>query len=1684
MMKILLTVFGIIAFALSVYAQGFQNDWINYNNKYLYFKIVDKGIYRLDYPTLNSALNKIGTSITNPSFNHSQLQLVKNGKQVPLFIEDGGDGNLDPGDFIEFFGEGNDGWLDSALYEDPNDQNNPNYSFFSDTAYYYLTLEVNSTNERITEFSDLNYSALSPANYVINRSFQQYTTNYETGATDFSGKTEAEYTEGEGWFDGVFTYLGSKTKNLSTPNVYTGTGAPNVTLNTVVTGASNASNISGDDHRLGVSFNGSLFFDFSFEGYRLLKINETFAASQITGNTTPIKFESLPLPNPPASDRMAVSYVELIYPQTTNFGGASTYELWVAPNAAKTRLDISSFSTNTVNFVYDFNSRSRCEVSQTGSSVQVILPPGPQKRCYISTENQIRNITTVEAINGNGTFVDFSQNPPDSAYLIITHQKLLSSANQFALRKSQEGLNPLVIDVEELYHQFAFGVRKHPLSIRGFADYALQSWPTPPQYLFLVGKSISAYLCRRNTTNYGNNLVPSFGFPTTDILLTAGLNNTKWQPALATGRLVALNNADVLGYAEKVDQFYQSQQTAYNFQNKEWMRNILHFGGGTNANEQLVLRNYLLDYEELLTDTFFGGEVTSFFKNTSSVIQTTVSDSVRNLINNGISLLNFFGHASGTALDISIDDVNTYDNFGKYFLFVANSCNVGDIHTPVQAIEGINQSFVLTPGKGAIAFLASVTLGYPSRLNLYTHAIYENMVSKNYGMPLGKIMIEAIKDVQDRSIMRSTCREMTLHGDPSLKMYPHPKPDYVLSPERTSIDPQKVSAELSEFNLNVLVTNIGKAVKREVGLQVKRTFPDGTDAIFTTNISTPIFRDTVNLTIPVFPEKSIGRNIFELALDYPIVTVDEMDNTSNNLSTYEVWITSDEVIPVYPSNLEIIEESGPTFYTISADPNATTNEYFFELDTTDKFNSPLLISLNQSSKGGVIKWKPNITYLPDSAVYFWRVSPKPNPDYKWREASFTYIPNKRGWGQTNFNQLKENRFTFLNYNQNNKSLSFLPNQKQLAVQILGHPKTQTEYNFQEFRLDGELIEFGVCPPAAPSIYVAVFDSSNLEPWGTHFIDNSGPFPIEYNPNNSFGNNNDLGGCRSRVEYFFTYVLSNPAQVNSLENLLNNEIPVGNYVLAYTIIRGDFKDSTIWDNFFFQAFEGLGATQIRTVGDSIPYIFFAQKGRKSTAKEALGNNYNDVVNLTASLQNNLSFGSYETPRIGPSNFWQTLNWDFKNNEINRNDSVTVELFGINSSGNEVKLLTQKSFTGSNTNLPSIIEAQQYPFAKLKVAFKDDSLQTPLNPNYLHIVYDKAPDYVAESITSISTTDTIMQGAELSMLTNFSNIGFASTDSISINYTLSSLQTDVSEVTENALLFSDNFSTITDTFKVNTLNLFGLYALTAEINPRFPDSLWKPEQFTFNNSVTKFFYIQGDNTNPTLDVTFDGIHILNGDIVSPNPEIKIWLDDENEFLALNDTSLFSLYLIDPANTQRRIPFVQNGVENIQFQPGQLPENKAELTYFGNFTEDGDYTLIVKASDASSNRSGEKDYKISFEVINRSTITEIMNYPNPFTTSTRFVFTLTGSKIPNVFTIQILTVTGKVIREITKQELGNLRIGRNITEYAWDGRDEFGDRLGNGVYLYRVITKIEGETIEKRQSGADRFFNQGLGKMYLMR
>jgi hypothetical protein len=227
-----------ICFFISIgHSQTFGNEWINYNQKYYAINVVQSGIYKVDYNTLASSGVPLST------FNSSNIQIFGRQKEIPIHIEDGGDNVFGLGDYLLFYGERNDGWLDSTLYNNPAGMGNPKYSLYNDTIQYFFTWNNSSNNKRFVVESDINFSGLTAADFVEFEAFTFYNQQYNEGEKS-ADASSSFFVEGEGWGrtpqNGATT---SYTWDMSTTqltNIYQGTNAPNVKYNAVVVGTSNA----------------------------------------------------------------------------------------------------------------------------------------------------------------------------------------------------------------------------------------------------------------------------------------------------------------------------------------------------------------------------------------------------------------------------------------------------------------------------------------------------------------------------------------------------------------------------------------------------------------------------------------------------------------------------------------------------------------------------------------------------------------------------------------------------------------------------------------------------------------------------------------------------------------------------------------------------------------------------------------------------------------------------------------------------------------------------------------------------------------------------------------------------------------------------------------------------------------------------------------------------------------------------------------------------------------------------------------------------------------------------------------------------------------------------------------------------------------------------------------------------
>jgi hypothetical protein len=384
-------------------------------------------------------------------------------------------------------------------------------------------------------------------------------------------------------------------------------------------------------------------------------------------------------------------------------------------------------------------------------------------------------------------------------------------------------------------------------------------------------------------------------------------------------------------------------------------------------------------------------------------------------------------------------------------------------------------------------------------------------------------------------------------------------------------------------------------------------------------------------------------------------------------------------------------------------------------------------------------------------------------------------------------------------------------------------------------------------------------------------------------------------------------------------------------------------------------------------------------------------------------------------------------------------------------------------------------------------------TPIQLKNWHVINSPLPDAsidAATYYTGLQQYDTLQEGQNGKFAIAVRNISGVGMDSLLVKYSI----IDQNQVIHDVVYpIQDSLrpgAILIDTISFSTKGLVGLNFFTIEVNhySNGTNIYHQPELTYINNLLQIPFYVIEENINPILDVTFDGRRIMNDEIISPKSTVLITLKDENPYLIMDndsDTSRFGIYLTYPSGIQKRIPFLdENGNTIMEWTPANSQNKKFKITYLGDFNENGTYTLSVQGSDKTGNLSGDLEYKVSFKIDHESKITQVLNYPNPFSSNTRFVFTLTGSEIPEIFRIKIFTVTGKLIKEIDESDIGPINIGNNITTYAWDGKDEYGDQLANGVYLYTVESKVNGKSIPTMQTSTDGYFKKGIGKMYLIR
>ena len=1697
-------------------AQPYGNEWIDYTKQYWKVKVVVTGsdresLFRIDSAALANGGFPVGED-------PHKFQLFGREKEVPIFIQGEQDSEFNSGDFIEFYAVENDGWNDAGHWENPAFQNSTTYNLYNDTICYFLTL-ANATEapKRIHSYQNTDFGGLPLRPWCWGESVIVNNAGYYKGERDnWSGASSGFMGSGEGWLSGMLNDITNNTPaafNNSFPapgwTYYVGPNAPDARLTTKILGASDQCSFLPTHHlqlAYGILGAQTVLVDDTLNAWETRNVDVVVPNNLLTaGAQVSLIAQDYLDPNcTPSSNTFtsAITDIRLEFPRTMDMAGSGIIKVWFTDDSQEDDANVEFTNVSGTPTFHVMNTDSVFRVVPTYSAGvwKARFPANSAgDRSFVFSVPFPVNLTLISPVTPTGFFTDLAANELDSACLIVAHGSLVNAAQQYATMRQNSPRNPmptLVVDVDELYHQYGGGTIKSAMAIRKFAKHLLDTWGTDPQALFLVGKSIVGPTVgtdggsrRPNPPSaYSRNLVPTFGYPPCDVCFTMGLNGDPRQMAIPVGRLSAETEQEVLDYMGKMQEFESDTVP------EEWMKNILHFRGGFTQAEWQLFDFYLGSWENIVEDSLlFSGEVTNFRKNTGNLFDQASADSVRTFIEDkGVTLMTFLAHASGQGFDINIDQPGGYQ-WKEHPLILGNSCYSGNIHLNYQGGAGsASENYVIAGDAGAIGFIASVDIGTTNYLGPYTNYFYRSFSYANYGKSVGQHMKHAIfEQLSDFTSISNThnSHTMTLHGDPAITLPSWPKPEFTIADEDVRIIPEQVTAELDTFVVQAVVENIGRGYGDAVVVRMDRTLPGGGMESYQVQLDSLLLRDTVEFKVPLLDDQ-LGTNSFTVMIDLqPDEIPEQTDEVFNNAAVATTNIISAELLPIWPYNFAITPDASPVLKASTSDPFAPSAAYVFQIDTTDLFNSPVMEQGTVTAPGGVITWQPpgifNLNNTIDSLVFFWRCSPDSvdATGYKWRESSFQHIPNREGWGQAHYFQFKDDNYNNVVYDRPNREFDFFTGNHEIRVNVLGN-SVGASNALNEWYIDLEVQESNGCQNG-PVFAVAVVDPGTFEAWQT------GPrYVYRHYGNFNWYNDQNYFGCRPRPEKYFLFKQNLPSSLDSLRIMLEDTVPVGHYIAVYTWknLNRTATDVGLGAG-FYDYMISLGADSIRSCPDFVPYLFITRKGYPG-ATEVWGQTSTDFITGTFFCSVEGNQGLMTGPPTMQFTEYDAFYWDEK--PLNVNDTTTMKLWKRDVSGAETLVQDLASPLDSLNNLGALVDADDYPELRVGAFLTDYQWPdaVPAQMKRWQIIGDPAPECAIDPpLGYYVNVDSLYEGQNGRVAVAVHNISTYDMDSL----LLAAWIVDEGN-NRRGIHYKRNAplpvgGVIMDTISVNTEDLGGGNFLFIEANP--VDSATgvydQPEQYHFNNFASLRFTIQEDLENPLLDVTFDGVHILDGDIVSAKPEIQMTLDDENTTLIMDspaDTSLFKVFLADPSGTLKRIYFVENGQEVMQFVPADNGKNIAKIFYRPNLITDGKYTLQVQASDISNNPSGDNTFKISFEVVNKPSITSVLNYPNPFTTSTRFVFTVTGTEPPTQMRIQIMTVSGRVVRTVDAAELGPMHVGRNITEFAWDGTDEFGDKLARGVYLYRVDARLNGQDIEHRDSGADPWIEKGMGKMYLLR
>ncbi|MHC1739245.1 MAG: C25 family cysteine peptidase [Ignavibacteriaceae bacterium] len=1299
-------------------------------------------------------------------------------------------------------------------------------------------------------------------------------------------------------------------------------------------------------------------------------------------------------------------------------------------------------------------------------------------------------------------------------YIIIYHPKFKSNAERLkAIRENYfpdtSISNPriMLVDINEIYDIFSAGYLD-PNSLREFVKFSFEYYSgQAPSYIVLIGDM--SYDYRKIFHTSRENFIPSptihsmeYGQAASDNGIAAVVGDDV-VPDLMIGRISIETVEEGNIYLDKVEN-YPADAT------KRWKEKILLLSSGLDQEDENRFKfndaSYYLQ-EAFVTKNGLNSKMIVRFPNLPiyEKYKGTTKD-IRDAINTGAAVVSYYGHGGGAQWDAAFlrDDIYLLQNAPRYPFIGSVTCYTA--HFDNQDVFG--EQFIKVPNKGAIGFFGSSGLTH-WEVGQYINRLFFDELCNKKNYITGKAILSAKARVSFPYLYYGNMISLlTLLGEPLIKLALPEHYDFSIRNSSISMRPENPLIG-DTLTITVKLENLGLVTGQD-SVFVELLFTSNDTSGLASKVKIPVFanEDSVKFT---FIPKYGGLYKFDAKINLT-ESVFEPDFSDNMGSASYAIYSIDEPSIINPINGYTSDSSFVTFQIANIGYYINKSlEYVIEIDTSFSFSNPL-IHQTILSQDGLIEWKTPI--LP-SGAYFWRSRINDGTNVgRWSQVRTfrNLVSKKKGY------EISENQLKMMSV----ENLIFSPDSKSLFLNTELLPPYPSEGKWlEDIKLDSisSPVDYTCLTTDGKYFYIAnlsyysyFHDSTGrtrIYKFGTgnegtvkgrfygtiedyyHQVTNTifyhgdgylytatrDPYKIlrinlELSVNHidtitvPAGFLNGYNGTVSQGAYYLTsdsqyvYNLAFYDSLNQNRYTLRIFDPANNWALisehyypysesfvgfvGFMVIKGFLYPYENYSSGYLRRINiadgsydaDWTAWDVRNYNVDIRfyawtydwknnYVYATNYGRIDSLKKKLSKFVGSYVDAK---------GLAVTPAIGLANKWNSLSYSILDGGLGANYSVQLE--GLN---RDTRL-----WDSLQTGVPSgysleNIDAGKYQYLRAKITVVDSSLNSvsPIKIKQIGIEFEEPAELQLLKKNLTFSPDSVQQGFPITLSLNVENIGKTKADSVIVSFLL-----DDSDSIYSKLVVSVNPLSLTNiAFPVPTDTLVLEHRFKALIDFN------KTEYYSFNNVTENSFYISRDSLKPVFRVTFDDKEIVNGDLISRTPSIRISMQDDSP-LPL-DTTLFTIILDNVP-----LGFANN---NINFAYSPYPNSEAIIT-FTPILKEGKHILDILAKDASGNFFDTTFNRSIFYVYEGNDIQKVYNFPNPYKDDTHFIYELRGANVPDEIKFRIYTIAGRLIKEITLTP-SDYEIGFN--KQYWDGKDQDGDEIANGVYLYKMIAKYSDKT-----------------------